>query len=153
MSTKHTKEPWSIQTDMNIHYPLADAMKRPGHPVKVITMPCLSFAFGQCGALVIGENIEANASRIVSCVNSCAGINPEAVPELLAACKEMLAYIEMRMAHQGCMNVKTIMENLKRDVPMVSEIETSHHLGCAETTRRVRLDKAREAIAKAEGKG
>ncbi len=28
---------------------------------------------------------EANAARIVACVNACAGINPEAVPDLLAA--------------------------------------------------------------------
>ena len=35
-------------------------------------------------ARVIGE---ANARRIVACVNACAGINPEAVRDLLAACR------------------------------------------------------------------
>jgi hypothetical protein len=30
---------------------------------------------------------EANARRIVACVNACEGINPEAVPDLLAACE------------------------------------------------------------------
>lgn len=30
---------------------------------------------------------EANAARIVACVNNCEGINPEAVPEMLAALK------------------------------------------------------------------
>ncbi len=36
------------------------------------------------------ENLEneANAARIIVCVNACAGINPEAVPELLAALYE-----------------------------------------------------------------
>jgi len=29
---------------------------------------------------------QANADRIVACVNGCEGINPEAVPELVAAC-------------------------------------------------------------------
>ena len=36
----------------------------------------------------------ANALRIVACVNACEGINPEAVPELLKACKIGLGYIE-----------------------------------------------------------
>ena len=30
-----------------------------------------------------------NGQRIVSCVNACRGINPEAVPELLEACEEI----------------------------------------------------------------
>ena len=30
----------------------------------------------------------ANAERIVACVNACKGINPEAVPDLLAAAEE-----------------------------------------------------------------
>ena len=32
---------------------------------------------------------EANAKRIVQCVNACKGINPEAVPEMLNALKEI----------------------------------------------------------------
>ena len=31
---------------------------------------------------------DVNAQRIVDCINACAGINPEAVPELLKAIKE-----------------------------------------------------------------
>lgn len=34
--------------------------------------------------------VQANARRIVACVNACEGINPKAVPDLLAACKEVL---------------------------------------------------------------
>ena len=33
----------------------------------------------------------ANAHRIVACVNGCAGINPEAVKDLLAACEAVVA--------------------------------------------------------------
>lgn len=33
------------------------------------------------------ETERANAARIVACVNGCAGINPDAVQDLLAACK------------------------------------------------------------------
>ena len=35
------------------------------------------------------ERAEANARRIVACVNGCKGINPEAVPDLVGALKEM----------------------------------------------------------------
>jgi hypothetical protein len=33
---------------------------------------------------------EANARRIITCVNACEGINPEAVPDLLAACEKLI---------------------------------------------------------------
>jgi len=35
------------------------------------------------------EETDANAARIVACVNACAGINPEAVPELVNALTEL----------------------------------------------------------------
>ena len=34
----------------------------------------------------------ANADRLAACWNACAGINPEAVPDLLAALKAAAAY-------------------------------------------------------------
>lgn len=38
---------------------------------------------------------EANAQRIVACVNACAGIkNPEAIPDLIASFKEISAHCE-----------------------------------------------------------
>jgi len=33
------------------------------------------------------EEATALATRLVSCYNACAGLNPEAVPELVAACE------------------------------------------------------------------
>ena len=45
---------------------------------------------------VRAEN-EANAARIVACVNACEGINPEAVPDMLAALEgtvDCLEYIQ-----------------------------------------------------------
>lgn len=36
---------------------------------------------------------DANAARIVTCVNACEGINPEAVPELLALAERTLAFL------------------------------------------------------------
>lgn len=64
---------------------------------------------------------------------------------LRASLQECLGYIEMRLAHSGSMDVKQIMEELKR-VQSISSVETSHHLGCAETTRRVDLAKARSLL-------
>ena len=37
---------------------------------------------------------QANADRIIACVNACAGINPEAVPELLEALEMAMPYLE-----------------------------------------------------------
>jgi len=34
---------------------------------------------------------DANAARIVACVNACEGLNPAAIPDLLAAAEEALA--------------------------------------------------------------
>lgn len=38
-----------------------------------------------------------NAERIVACVNACAGINPEAVPELLAALEGLLEEVDAHL--------------------------------------------------------
>lgn len=38
--------------------------------------------------------VEANAARIVACVNNCAGINPEAVPMMRDALEEMKFFFD-----------------------------------------------------------
>lgn len=38
-------------------------------------------------ATISPTEADANAQRIVACVNGCEDINPEAVPDLLAACR------------------------------------------------------------------
>lgn len=40
---------------------------------------------------------EHNASRIVSCVNACKGLNPEAIPELVEAAKAALAVFRLEL--------------------------------------------------------
>lgn len=42
----------------------------------------------------VGPDRERDAARIVACVNACAGMNPEAVPDLLAALKMALPWLE-----------------------------------------------------------
>ena len=43
--------------------------------------------FSSSGEIIAVVKKADDAKRIVSCVNACAGINPEAVPELLEACR------------------------------------------------------------------
>lgn len=45
------------------------------------TVPATEAEYGD------GEAIDANAERIIACVNACQGINPEAVPDMLEALK------------------------------------------------------------------
>lgn len=55
---------------------------------------CVAYGYG---AHSTSENIEiseGDQARIVACVNGCKGINPEAVPGLLAACKAARTTIE-----------------------------------------------------------
>lgn len=68
--------------------------------------------------------------------------------DLLSSLEECIKYIEMTLAHDGAMSVNEIIERL-RSVETVAYVETAHHLGCAKTTRRVDLAKARSAIARA----
>ena len=56
------------------------------------------------------EEVAANARRIIACVNACAGINPEAVPDLIQSLEETLEEMESLMAkraipYQGGINI------------------------------------------------
>ena len=66
--TKHTLEPW--KPDNNRRHIIGN-----GRDIARVF-----------GAFEDNE-ADANVSRIVACVNACQGLNPEAIPDLLAACK------------------------------------------------------------------
>lgn len=59
-----------------------------------------------------GENDDAGmkgaASRIVACVNACEGINPEAVPLMLAALNEIVANDPFNQSSAGIIARKAI---------------------------------------------
>ena len=59
------------------------------------TLPCvLSKGVTAAGNFYVSQcNVYEDARRIVACVNACEGINPEAVPDLLAACRETLSLL------------------------------------------------------------
>lgn len=63
---------------------------------------------GDCVAVNIGCSCdnEANADRIVSCINNGAGINPEAVPYVVAALRVLLEGYE-RLLAQSVLDVNT----------------------------------------------
>lgn len=81
MTTKHTPEPWVLNKWQGIE----DAR---GMTIEVcgVALPT--------GRVPEDHTGHANAARIVACVNACAGINPDAVPDLLAALKDATALLD-----------------------------------------------------------
>jgi len=75
----HTKEPWAINGGTNRAGDLfiwRAGEYFGGHAIAKVCEHCQ-------------EGAQANAARIVACVNGCASVaNPEAVPELLKLLKE-----------------------------------------------------------------
>ncbi len=75
---KHTPEPWNVMFnyDNNINE------EAPGrHTIRSKDGWNIARIWENIG----NSDSSANARRIVSCVNACAGINPEAVPDLVKA--------------------------------------------------------------------
>ena len=125
--TTHTPEPWIV---IMIPAPRHDASK----PFDM-TLPTAQPAIMQAESvapLFMGEpdprfvaavgcesprdgwtpEDKANAARIVACVNGCAGLNPAAVPGLLAACCEALSLVEWAAENSVGMHA-SMMESAK----------------------------------------
>ena len=77
---RHTKEPWNV----------------PERNKKSILAPHKN-GEDEYYAEVAECVIEEDASRIIACVNAFTGMNPEYLPGLITAAKEMVA-----MRHGGC---------------------------------------------------
>lgn len=80
---KHTREPWNTGEDeIGVTIIRTDAK----NPCSIAEL---------CDGLP-GDHVErdANAARIVACVNACAGIaNPDAIPLIVAALRALCAYV------------------------------------------------------------
>ena len=74
---QQTPEPWDIQNRGNLHGDSGRVVVVDRHQMAIARMVDLS------------EVSYADARRIIACVNGCAGINPEAVPELLEALRKL----------------------------------------------------------------
>ncbi len=72
MNTQHTPEPWYYRQG-------GECVMAPDDWVCIVHN---------------NDHREANARRIVACVNACKGINPEAVPDLLEALQVLLLAYE-----------------------------------------------------------
>lgn len=71
---KHTKEPWRVTTTTIANGDLPCIADE--HDLLVAEMQDDGHTLDEC---------ESNADRIVDCVNACAGINPSAIPDVVAA--------------------------------------------------------------------
>ena len=103
--TKHTPGTWKIKRQPNKLFSIyGNAGNAAGTP------------------LLVAQGLrEANASRIAACVNACEGINPEAVPELLEALKELEAL--RKMPHpSGDLNAAVAYRQRERDAVVLSKV-------------------------------
>lgn len=75
----HTKEPWKCDSPKGCDFVVSD--------YGTVIATC----FGEIG----NDHVRfENASRIVACVNACAGIvHPEKIPEMIAKAKQLLQVI------------------------------------------------------------
>jgi hypothetical protein len=90
MTTKHTNEPWQLLMVDGEHDETHRGIIFCQRPETDCCKANPRIALAIVDHIEGGEG-EANASRIVSCVNACAGLNPESVPELLALAQHVLA--------------------------------------------------------------
>jgi len=111
MTTKHTAEPWEYRKIpagehgifAKLRHPkgevIAQIFETPEKPHVIssqIHKGVLEFEVGYSTwyQFPIGDwnekQWEANAQRIVDCVNGCEGVNPKAIKELLRVCKEIV---------------------------------------------------------------
>lgn len=83
--TEHTKEPW-----------VATGPHGPGlaefHAICDLRDDVAVIAVTRSATPEARRVAGPNAAHIVACVNACAGKNPEAFDELLAACKAALSF-------------------------------------------------------------
>ena len=84
----HTPGPWFVGTQNDGLYIIAGRKPAPNNDYPWHDAPrvCLATMQGPSASDCLPVNKDANAARIVACVNACEGIaDPSVVPELLAA--------------------------------------------------------------------
>ncbi|MCK5600503.1 hypothetical protein KAR91_01470 [Candidatus Pacearchaeota archaeon] len=111
MDSEHTKEPWvchgtkpyeHIEGRIKIHidepyksFSIEQVVDTPdGSRITTFLAEVV-----RCGDMSDKE-LEDNANRIVSCVNACAGINPESLPALFDAVKDIINHFPDSTLHR-----------------------------------------------------
>jgi len=110
---KHTPEPWKW---------VGASIEGPNYTtvLEVRDTPENSFPELQSGELICSEG---DREHIISCVNACAGINPEAVPELLEVCKTVLTELQnyhARLAMNG--TTSKTMTRISGKITMIEQV-------------------------------
>lgn len=93
-TNQHTPGPWKWDESWG-----AIVVDRPDMQ-KLICPMWTGCDRARMGRDVVDEDL-ANAARIVACVNACEGINPGAVPDLLAALKSCLPDLAHYASNHG----------------------------------------------------
>jgi hypothetical protein len=86
MNTQHTPGPWEVRFNGHKQRRIATTSTPNRHIADVVPV---TYDYERAEA-----TMEANAQRIVACVNACEGINPEAVPELLESLDALIMIID-----------------------------------------------------------
>ena len=109
MTTDHTPEPW-FAYDCNAGTGIGAVDTDDGEHLNLGAMES-----------------EANAAHIVACVNACAGINPEAVPEMLKALSACLE--ALNVAFQADENPFGVHHNAAADAVDAAEVAIAKATG------------------------
>ncbi len=94
-ATPHTTGPWTAKPHPDKRRNEAWVTAPPNLPGDTFGTQRIMCELHGCPDHHDAETIQANARRIVECVNACEGINPAAVPKLLAACKEFVRFSQL----------------------------------------------------------
>jgi len=105
---KHTEEPWEVKGR-------GFAIYRQGYYI--------TSTQGAEGTLKhIQDTNRANAERIVDCVNSCAGINPEAVPKMLEILEDLSSRYPIAASYpDGACIERADMEEIKEAIALAGK--------------------------------
>lgn len=100
---KHTPEPWKWVGDILTN-----------GDIDILWAGDDGRSYGMHSAELIMDNEEADKARIVSCVNACAGINPEALPAFISAVENLR---DMKGRHNTVIAYDRLMEALAKLKP------------------------------------
>lgn len=93
--SKHTKETWEREWEQDGEYtgPGDNPPGYAGDHYETNDICYVNQETGEVFPIALFER-EQDVLRAIACVNACAGINPEAVPDLLAVVEELLESAE-----------------------------------------------------------
>jgi hypothetical protein len=129
METKHTPEPWAVEKATHSHEFGTDF-------IECILVNSARQEIARTSTRIVCNDSTPNAERIVACVNACAGLNPEAIQELIAALDAVTQ--QLSDLHAAICDQELEDHFVDDSINMLSEGGTA-------------IEQARAALAKAKG--